>query len=286
MNNFGFGGSKAHVILEETSGYLASHGLSGRSHGSPTDAITKHGLTNGSTNGMANDLTNGLMNGLTKGLANGLIYGVPKGTASNEANGGLEVSNVHATKCFQQPIGPFGDLSDQETTNRASVVVTKVENLSANHLSVVHRSHVFVLSASDEQSVKRQARALSRYLQDHDRDEAFSMLRSDLSYTLGSHRSILPWKLAFTANSLTKVVQSLSSDRIKLSRSVRSKALGFVFTGQGAQWHAMGRELISQYPVFKQSLQSANEQLQHLGASWSLLGKSQAIPSISQQCPC
>ena len=282
MNNFGFGGSNAHVILEETSGYLASHGLSDGSHGSPTNAVTKHGLTNGFTNGMTNDLTDGLMYGLTNGLASGLINRRPKGIASNEVNGSLEASNVHDTKCIEQSIEPFGDLSHQEMTN----IVTKVENLSANHLSVVHRSHVFVLSASDEQSVKRQAHALSCYLQDYDEDEAFSLLRFDLSYTLGSHRSILPWKLAFTANSLTKVVQSLSSDCIKLSRSVRSKALGFVFTGQGAQWHAMGRELISRYPVFKQSLQSADEQLQHLGASWSLLCKSQAIPSTSQQCLC
>ena len=259
---------------------MASHGLSGRSHDSSANATTKHGWNNGFINGMTNDMADGSMNGLGNGMANELITGLPKETASGEVNGNLETSVVHETRCFEQSIEPFGDLSGPEVTNRASVEVAKVTGLSANHLSMVLRSHVFVLSASDEQSLRCQAHALSSYIEDHGKNEAVPLLHSNLSYTLGSHRTILPWKLAFTANSLTTVVQSLNSDCIKLSRSVRSKALGFVFTGQGAQWHAMGRELISQYPVFEQSLQAANDQLKHLGASWSLLGKSQAIHSI------
>lgn len=51
--------------------------------------------------------------------------------------------------------------------------------------------------------------------------------------------------------------------------------LGFVFTGQGAQWHAMGRELYHRhhggYPVYKAALERADRCLRRLGAAWSLV---------------
>lgn len=50
--------------------------------------------------------------------------------------------------------------------------------------------------------------------------------------------------------------------------------LGFVFTGQGAQWFAMGRSLIEQSPLFHQTLQRCDRILQSLPqdpASWSVV---------------
>jgi acyl transferase domain-containing protein/NADPH:quinone reductase-like Zn-dependent oxidoreductase len=44
-----------------------------------------------------------------------------------------------------------------------------------------------------------------------------------------------------------------------------------VFTGQGAQWYAMGRELITTYPVFGASIKEADAILKDLGADWSLM---------------
>lgn len=34
-----------------------------------------------------------------------------------------------------------------------------------------------------------------------------------------------------------------------------------VFTGQGAKWYAMGRELIEAYPVFKEAIQEADKHI-------------------------
>lgn len=133
-------------------------------------------------------------------------------------------------------------------------------------------SYVFVLSSFDEHSGKQQAKNLAQYLRNL-RDSYSDELIRDLAYTLSERRSNLPWKAAFTAHSLPQLEKALSSEDIKFSRSHQPKNLGFVFTGQGAQWHAMGRELITQYPVFRKSLDLADQYLAAMGAPWSLYGK-------------
>ncbi|KAF7588746.1 hypothetical protein BBP40_005272 [Aspergillus hancockii] len=50
---------------------------------------------------------------------------------------------------------------------------------------------------------------------------------------------------------------------------------------QGAQWYAMGRELLSSYPVFRNSIQEANEYLQTLGCQWDLLEELQKPEDLS-----
>lgn len=90
----------------------------------------------------------------------------------------------------------------------------------------------------------------------------------NLSYTLNTRRTSLLWKSFVVANSLTQLKKRT------LSTPVQSKVkprLAFIFTGQGAQWYAMGRELLI-YPVFKCSLLKAQRYLEELDCDWLLLG--------------
>lgn len=63
-----------------------------------------------------------------------------------------------------------------------------------------------------------------------------------------------------------------ASPTTTLSRSTRSTPrIGFVFTGQGAQWASMGIELM-QHPVFRNSMEAADHYLQHeLDCGWSAI---------------
>ena len=54
----------------------------------------------------------------------------------------------------------------------------------------------------------------------------------------------------------------------KASSDIR---LTYLFTGQGAQWFAMGRELIATLPKFRKSLIKSDQILQGLGATWGLV---------------
>lgn len=134
------------------------------------------------------------------------------------------------------------------------------------------KDRLFVLSAFDNGSAKRQVEKLSAHLGSRQGNNSAEFL-DNLAFTLCERRSVLPWKAAFNANSLPQLVEVMSSGKLNFSKEPRARTLGFVFTGQGAQWYAMGRELIDQYPIFHRSLVVSDEIVKKLGASWSLFGK-------------
>jgi acyl transferase domain-containing protein len=97
-------------------------------------------------------------------------------------------------------------------------------------------------------------------------------LPCDVAYTLGQRRSHLPWRIGVVASSLGDLAESLSAGDVKPSRaSPVPPRVAFVYTGQGAQWHAMGRELNKSHPVFANVLRAADACLRELGADFSLV---------------
>jgi acyl transferase domain-containing protein len=135
-----------------------------------------------------------------------------------------------------------------------------------------NRRQVFVMSSNDQNSCELLVRNFADYLQEHRVVQPDNWL-NDLAYTLGRRRSVLPWKVGVCATSVPDLLEALQG-RIKPIRSSQVPRLGFVFTGQGAQWHAMGRELIDAYPIFKSTLAAAEKHLKSLGATWSIFGTS------------
>lgn len=131
--------------------------------------------------------------------------------------------------------------------------------------------HLFVITSNDDSTVKRQIGALNTYLTKR-RDQHNTQLLPRLAFTLGQRRSLLPWKVAIVASTADELIAKLgSADRIA-KRSSRAPNLGFVFTGQGANWQGMGRELFQAYPVFSSAMVAADKLLTTFGASWSLNG--------------
>lgn len=92
----------------------------------------------------------------------------------------------------------------------------------------------------------------------------------NLAYTLASRRSMYQWRYAFQASSREDFVLHLN-ERLVPTRSSKSLKVLFIFTGQGAQWHAMGRELTLKYLVYRDSLLRSDAILQELGTPWALV---------------
>ncbi|TVY92322.1 Reducing polyketide synthase [Lachnellula willkommii] len=129
---------------------------------------------------------------------------------------------------------------------------------------------LYILSANDKTALQAQMHELTVYLEQ--RPEVFqNSLLPNLAYTLGQRRSILSYKIAIPARSSAELIPELAGLNIKPSRATQEPRIGFVFTGQGAQWHAMGRELLDAYPVFASAMEKVDKCLLDLGANFSLL---------------
>ena len=94
----------------------------------------------------------------------------------------------------------------------------------------------------------------------------------DLCHTLADRRSKLGRK-GFLITSAATAKSDFSLNKLVTPRKVIPKLdIGFIFTGQGAQWPQMGKELIEQYPLFSQTIDHLDSVLQALpeAPAWSI----------------
>ncbi|KAK3389414.1 hypothetical protein B0H63DRAFT_518643 [Podospora didyma] len=215
INNFGYGGSNAHVIMEDYQSFLS------------TSRMETSAKQNGHTNGHSTYKANGNGHGITNG------NGFTNGNGSTNGNG-------------------HHDYSDSEPDSHAS------------------RSRVFMLSAKDEKAAQAMLINLKEYLATIDKENEEEFL-DNLAYTLGQRRSLLPWVSTFAGDSVETLADTIASGKIKPAKASTGPRLGFVYTGQGAQWWAMGRELIDVYPAFKAALLDCDSHLKKLGTRWNMI---------------
>ena len=203
INSAGFGGTIAHVVLDDAYNYLGLRNLEGR-HNTRKPSPTIKALT------------------------------AARNQGTNGKDGKNKQAGIQNTFCKAQP-------------------------------------KLLVWSAAESDGLKRLCTAYLVYLRAMPPCEANGGYLADLAWTLSEKRSRLPWKSFAVANSVTDLEHTLESAPPKGTRSNQAPRICFVFTGQGAQWCGMGRELL-EYPVFRESLKSADAFLRGLGCSWSLLG--------------
>ncbi|CRG92723.1 Lovastatin nonaketide synthase [Talaromyces islandicus] len=236
INSFGYGGANGHCIIDHVHNVLPDYVAPGVFKISSNGATNGHenGNTDGDANGYANGHTNGHANGNTNSHANGNINGYTNGHTNGNANG---ISVKH------RPLLESSRLTSTSTADTRQLVLLP-------------------LSSHNEQSLTLNIEALSRVV------DKFSL--ADISYTLGVRRSRLPQR-SFLIVDKDNVAQGLVADTKPVRATLQTSNIGFIFTGQGAQWHAMGAGLF-EYRVFRETIKFLDHVLGslHDTPSWSL----------------
>ena len=158
-------------------------------------------------------------------------------------------------------LSPNGRETEYGFTERSSAAMTASK-----------RVQVYVLSALEKGSSISQMKSLHAYLKKVAPEEP-STLMQDLAFTLAQRRSLYTWRVAIPASSPAELMERLAAEDLQPSKSSNAPRLAFIFTGQGAQWAAMGRELLRDYPIYASTIREADSCLKRLGAQWSLLGR-------------
>ncbi|OQD87457.1 hypothetical protein PENSOL_c077G02280 [Penicillium solitum] len=131
----------------------------------------------------------------------------------------------------------------------------------------LHR--LLMLSGFDERTCIQQIQTLRNHIVYRADAVDHEEFLDDLAYTVNERRSVFPWKAAVVGDTLVGLAASLTQN-LKARSAIRKPTLGFVFTGQGAQWAGMGKELLQAYPVFKISILGIDRFLNDIGAPFTV----------------
>ncbi|RYC63993.1 hypothetical protein CHU98_g2250 [Xylaria longipes] len=157
-----------------------------------------------------------------------------------------------------------------DARNKEADLKTKDENTDG--YMPASCSRLFVWSSHDQDGVLRVRDSLNEYIDKRPKNLAWPTKRNhfvrDLNYTLAIKRTHHAWRSFAIADSSSSLRNTLALKPVA-TRTISESRLAFIFTGQGAQWAAMGRELMA-YSVFKRSLYEADEYLSKLNCPWSL----------------
>ncbi|UXP34082.1 SDR family NAD(P)-dependent oxidoreductase [Reichenbachiella agarivorans] len=132
--------------------------------------------------------------------------------------------------------------------------------------------YLFHTSAETISSLQNLLREYAAYLL----SSAHSL--KDICYNIGKHRSDLRHRIAIAGIDAQDIVTKIEaylegnilSGVVINEVDTPAKKVGFVFTGQGPQWFAMGQELIASEPLFKSTIQKIEGYFKEI-AGWSLL---------------
>lgn len=128
--------------------------------------------------------------------------------------------------------------------------------------------HLLVLTARTENSLRLMMKNLYQWTEAREIKERDL---TDLSFTLCTRRSLLPWRASFVINGPADLAPKLYRHDSTLAKASSGTRTMFVFTGQGSQWAGMGQGLFQKSSSYKRSIEKSDSILRHLGAEYSLV---------------
>jgi acyl transferase domain-containing protein len=160
--------------------------------------------------------------------------------------------------------------------NAHAIIESYTPATTVNERATTDNPIPILFSANSEKALVTQLRTWIEFLE---KQSSSSINVQDLAWTL-SRRSALTQRACFTATTsqgllekLRTAVEALDKE-IGVRTSAKKVKIFGIFTGQGAQWPAMGRGLVQCSPVAEATLKHLDASLQALPEedrpSWSL----------------
>jgi acyl transferase domain-containing protein len=197
---------------------------------------------------------------------------------------GAQISNgVHKSNSN----GEMGTVNDLERTNHDSndgrgmngiqtnCIISKLNGI--HHSNDMYTSGITAARVPTPQLIILTAKAASSLHAMGDRLVKWASSRDggdylpDLSFTLATRRTLWNYRSSFVVTTHEELVHALTEKALSITRTRMNAPVVFMFTGQGAQWYAMGRELIQTQSAFGDSFTKSDKILKSFGAEWSLV---------------
>ena len=221
VTSAGFGGTNGHCVIDHVHNAMPLYvkpGIIGQ-------RMEELNGTNGHiTNGINGHATNEI-NGHSENGVNGHITNGINGHTKNEVKG-------HSNGTKHQP--------QHRPTTGAPNMIRKAD-------ADTHHLVVLPFSAHNQESLKANMNALSQVIHRHS--------LADVAYTLAAKRSRYIQRAFCVVDKdlVGQAGQAALAQDAKVFSSPQPVRVGFAFTGQGAQWHAMGAGLF-EYAVFRNTI--------------------------------
>ncbi len=111
--------------------------------------------------------------------------------------------------------------------------------------------HLLALSAKSEKELQDLAEAFQNHIKSHPEQKI-----EDLIYSANTGREQHEYRLAIVANSKDQLLSKLANREYKITKAPTTPPkIAFMFTGQGAQYPNMGKQIYDCQPVFKHALE-------------------------------
>jgi acyl transferase domain-containing protein len=154
-----------------------------------------------------------------------------------------------------------------------------------------NQKRLFVYSSHDRAGLERVGKSLAEHLDSLGATASSPAYLANLAHTLTKTRSGLSWRRTLFAENASELREKLTTSlEEEAAREPSSPPrIGFVFTGQGAQWARMGVEMLDRQE-FRDSVGRSTRILKDMGCEWdpvTELSREQkksrlSIPEISQ----
>ena len=151
----------------------------------------------------------------------------------------------------------------------SSYTTTSKPSPEDSTLNTLNEPLLLAISAASKRSLENRIDQIKEYLQHNPKRLAA------VAHTLGSHRMHLNHR-SFCVASQNESQHSLLQFAIPQMITDVKPDVAFVFTGQGAQWVGMGKELYANIPSFRNDIHMMDVALQtlHEPPTWKIESKS------------